>query len=861
MHEASDQDRGERSRRAWRSLGAFAAVVVAGLLMLLVAESWSGGSPSNATPAAAGLPAVDTVGVDARRVPAAAATDADATPGSSTERVLEATPEVIHILGRCVAAENGEPLAGCSVSLRQGESEQQITTDTDGLFQFACAFVASSSPDLTCESAGRVPRKAWWGRLVAGQVEDLGDVALPRGFELRGIVVDPFGKPVPGVTMMFNGPPLQLRGGHADQGLAGAISGADGTFVSVDGLAFAGAWHLWIVGGYDLRSPDRFTVDAEHGAEPLRIVVAERPAIAGVCVDGSGVPVANVHLTTDQGGDGFSKENGVFRIIASRGDPGGAARILVVASGASEAIPDESLHPWGTVDVRVVLRPPVVAELTVVTADTGEPVEEFAVICRPDRDLVFALMCDRHGGRHPDGKVTIDQVTRGCNALLVLPAADDLGASEPVFFDGGSAGTRLRVALPRLRPCAVIVSDDAGEVVVGARVDLVCTGGRELSADWSPDRSARGIGSWPFGPMPFERLAQADTDANGMAMLRVGEHRRGLVLRVRAQNCAPLLLPDPPLVIGGAPLRVRLVRTGALAGSVELHGQPHESVHVRLEYRQGGPLPLQLAYGMAVQPDGSFEQRELPAGEVQAGVVLQVSHYLPGGTIAVALASRMGSERTVRIEPGHTAHLELDLGDVRRATLRVTVTLDGVPAAGQSFDLEAQDSGLRNGRYDADANGRFFAGELLPGRYRLLAVSPERRALPMVAAQEVELAPAQTRDVAFTLQARRLQVRLLDAVGKPAADLEVDAQCGHASARMRTDADGGLTFAPAPELPITLRSPRTRLPPGDRGVVYDESSGFHVRADEPALWSLSTQMPQDRSAHEVVLKLPPLPPK
>ena len=62
-------------------------------------------------------------------------------------------------------------------------------------------------------------------------------------------------------------------------------------------------------------------------------------------------------------------------------------------------------------------------------------------------------------------------------------------------------------------------------------------------------------------------------------------------------------------------------------------------------------------------------------------------------------------------------------------------------------------------------------------------------------------------------------------------------------------------------VPALYNLARTKLLPGGIGGVYDEFSGCYVCADEPATWSLSTQMPQDRSMHEVVLTLPPLPPK
>jgi len=235
---------------------------------------------------------------------------------------------------------------------------------------------------------------------------------------------------------------------------------------------------------------------------------------------------------------------------------------------------------------------------------------------------------------------------------------------------------------------------------------------------------------------------------------------------------------------------------------------------------------MQLAYGIAVQRTAVRAARTA-GGELQVGVALQVPHYLPGDD-RHGFGVAHGQRTHVRIEPA-TPRTSNSTSATCAVTLRVTVTLGRVPQLAV-VRSRAQDSGMRNGRYEADVNGRFVAADLLPGATPA-AVSPERRALPMVAAQS-NWRPAQTRDVAFALQVRGYG-SLADA-GQTSCHL-TSKHMPHAP-RACAPTQTWAHVRAAPELPITLRHRAPSAAARPRRQLR-RASGFHVRRRRTATWS------------------------
>src|SRR5262245_30417033 len=90
----------------------------------------------------------------------------------------------------------------------------------------------------------------------------------------------------------------------------------------------------------------------------------------------------------------------------------------------------------GTTDGRLVISRSLGVELTVVEANTGVPVEDYAVQCEVVADHTWGSMNARSGGHHPDGRLLVGGLTRGRrHALRVIPADRALGLSERLTFD------------------------------------------------------------------------------------------------------------------------------------------------------------------------------------------------------------------------------------------------------------------------------------------------------------------------------------------------------------------------------------------------------------------------------------------
>src|SRR5690606_11638321 len=108
-------------------------------------------------------------------------------------------PQLAFVRGRCVAGEDGTPLAGCTVTFdgfpansaliaRYGQSDwedpEPTLTGADGRFEIAFVPPPPYQHSLDVQAPGRVPRTARWGPFRPGQVEDLGDIRLQRGHEV-----------------------------------------------------------------------------------------------------------------------------------------------------------------------------------------------------------------------------------------------------------------------------------------------------------------------------------------------------------------------------------------------------------------------------------------------------------------------------------------------------------------------------------------------------------------------------------------------------------------------------------------------------------------------------------------------------
>ncbi|MBC8328309.1 MAG: sigma-70 family RNA polymerase sigma factor, partial [Planctomycetes bacterium] len=420
--------------------------------------------------------------------------------------VTPVAPDRIRLVGRCVDAETGAPLPRCEVTL-SAESDEPVQefrwrieapalTGQDGRFQAEWP-AAGSAIYVQIAAAEHAVRQAGWsarrGDLpAAGATIDLGDVPMLPAWPIRGRVVDQEGAPLEAVMIAVGSQPQTLNDSHRYSQEERASSDRDGWFETEHPVP-AGTFPLR--GGtasHRLRSPLQVTVPPGGLAEPVVVVVRAMPSVAGVCLDESGEPVPNLHLSlranprywteSDSGGfpSAMSREDGSFRLYAVVDD---RPEVLVeVSQGDCEPLHEAVECLLGAEDVVVCVLSTLSFPLEVVDAATGEPVEDFRYSCMPEDRQGFTASRIQEGQHYPDGKTVVRGVWRGRNLLLVHPLGKEYARPEPiaVFAEEGRLQP-VRVELEPLRAVRIRVVDEKGGPVTGTAVEAARPGNVDLT--------------------------------------------------------------------------------------------------------------------------------------------------------------------------------------------------------------------------------------------------------------------------------------------------------------------------------------------------------------------------------------------
>jgi len=788
---------GARDEPRWRGR-------IVALLLLCVAVGWflrgDGGNvappPTHDVASSARPPAVLEATRAANPNDGATRTDRDA---AAPEPELPSEPDgegVGTFRGRCVAAEDGRPLAGCEV---KATSKHVTVTAADG------TFVVGHPPgwsDLTISGPQRARRLIRPGPVVAGTTYELGDVTLARGFPITGRVVDANGAPVADLGVYVLGLGVGPDGRHESTGAEGG-SGADGSFTLAPLLA-AGRWNVRVMGAR-LQGDSDFVVDAATGAPPLLLVVApalQVRTIRGVVVDDVGEPVDGVLLDARVAGSmAQSKADGTFSIAArpARDDD----ELVVRVPARCDTDPTPRPVRWGSDDVRIVLRR--AAALTVdVVDDAGTPVTGFGVSLTSEPQLVQGEERSRGHATHENGRAVIAPARRGRAVLRVFPHDVDLLPSQPVELTVVDAMPPVRVVVERARQCLVEVVGARGEPVANATVELVrMHAPLEQSFGEALVPGKRGATTlWYRQSRQPERIDRATTDAAGHTTLLVPRDLQGTLLRCDMPPFAPFHRVAPALR-PGVPLRIELAASGAIAGKVVLDGTPPASVRVELRGVGANVRAIDQSF-VELAADGSFRFDRLAAGPWS---VLANTHvvWAADASTTTATVPLPATARTVAVVAGQTVHVEIT--GVPRATgsLRGVVRCDARDLRGWTADLVRSDANARHGPFVLAADGSFEATKLLPGRMRLAL----RRAgassgeLGAVLAEEIDVLPDAHIVREFSFVPRRAVIELRNPDGSPFAGrfglrcgLEID--WSESGARSVLD--------PAPELPIAFRA-------------------------------------------------------
>lgn len=753
---------------------------------------------------------------------------AGTTAGSLQRReVLAASPPSEATLrGRCVDAE-GVPLANVEARLvgSDGQSRAAIqkhtTTFADGTFAFTLAPPPSFQFQLELRREQHVAQRSMWREIAAGAITDFGDVVLPDGARIQGRVLDTDSHAVGAaqVTLhrLFPEPqspdfePLEFwKAATADDGSFAFAAVPPGNFeVDVDDRCIA-------KGGTFCVGP---------GLTPMTLAIevlakVEGPRITGVVTDENEQPLGGVlvrtdlalrHATRATGGDGR------FEIRHREGDPDAAPRLRAECSGFDDWRSSDPV-PWSTSDLVIVMRRSSGLELRVTDAATGSPVEDYQVRAWPEQGARYSgLPAPKAVGPHPGGIARLADLPRGFVRLVVEPRDEQLLVSAPQLCEVGNATTRVDVVLQRACTRDLRLQYHDGSAVAGSIVQLADPHGLPLDMA-SRVLSAADLYCMEAGD-PRRRkhadcLQEVITDARGTARLRgpAGAHP---ALLLRGPGHVPQVLTDVDLD-EPAPLVVTVMRGASLDGRVtpiavlgylrQYDGhlpargpvpQPLRHVAPRITLRRLRPVDgvqedyplghvLETRAFVIPEDDGSFHVGGIPPGTWD--VLLQEQHL-----------TRL---TTVTLRDGEHRRLDLDLGALLPATMRLTVLWNGNAAAAAKVSLRGTSPDQPNSvpriiAQRTDGSGSIEC-ELLPGTWSLRLIDFQAdlgRDVAFRASSTFSVRAGETREALLQVLTGTLLVKVLDASGNPAIGVDlvlIDGNGGHRSHLPVTDADGCL---------------------------------------------------------------------
>lgn len=702
-------------------------------------------------------------------------------------------PAMAILRGRCVD-EQGRPVSGVSVELR--DPAQEVSTTEDGRFEFQLA--PPSSVEMTLMAKTIVPVFARFTDVVAGATKDLGDVVLHAGATVRGRVVDTHGTPVAGRLLRIypeadKAEPFQQLTGKKP------VTNGDGTF-SYTWRAVPGDYrfvveHELIVTGAQLTIPvGTAVVDHDIVITPH----AELETVTGIVVDTDGNPIADVDCT----GIGFrvrTDTKGRFEGVRGADDAPEGLRTLrlnkdgyepFAFSGQPGAEGEHAPIPWGTRDRRFVMHAAAALQVRVIDA-RGEAVTDYAIRAFPKpgstthyRSTDFEV---RSEGHHDQGIARISGLLRGPTVVFVEPARDDLAVSTFVGVELGAGPTPellIRLEPSRNRVARLQLPD--GTRVVGSRLRLVDPLGLRFDLR-TPYRS---MPDWMTltGPDKLLLLQEATTDARGEVRLH-GPSQRPLGLFLLGPGHRPQLVRD--LVLDGEPLVITVSPGARLVG----HAHPAElvrDIRKRAGLPEEGLLEFQRRPGtvnrlpgfrlvrgkerypdasdMASIPDadGNFCIDGADAGSWQLWLTTYDAETRITDSDAVA---------TVTLRDGETTAVHVDLAAWAPGELKGLVLRNDKPLARESHLTALLDGGIDAAGRDSwqsvqirtDAEGRFVL-RTRQTTLRLQLSAGSAAGWQQLSFAETAFVPAAGHvEQTFHLSTGTLRVLLRDADDKPVA--------------------------------------------------------------------------------------------
>lgn len=710
-------------------------------------------------------------------IPASAASPDDSAPVSAP------LSTGLRFVGRCVAAEDGAPLAGVRVRLsgsvgndrlakelgqEHWEPPPPLETGADGRFEFQIAHLPAHQFFLNAQHADRVMRTDRWSPgFAAGAVVDLGEVPMARGQRLRGRAQDADGRPV-GAIVSLRGLPLPLRPDGGGGETLSARTTADGSFEFPSAVP-PGEWPVFAEGeGWMSEHPSVVHV-GEWEAPPLLIVTMRAlVSIEGRVLDEGGAPVTRAYVSVRErrgnyGESDWSDAEGRF-VIHQRNLDDAPVSLRVEADGfRAQEFP--TMLDWGAREVVLTISRGGSVTLRVIERESGAPVTHFG-LRSADGPAGARLGGLRLDGEHPQGLLTVDGLQRGLNQLRVVPTDLDLLPSAVLEVDASApAAEPLVVKVERLQAFEVVVRFRDGRPAAGSQLRIF---DRPLQHElgWEDLRNSnREI----YTKEPLALLmAQAVAGADGRARLFAPAGAAEVFLDARGPHLPSTHALVRPLA-QPPPIEILVARGAVLRGTVRMPAASAGTYGVILRFLQ--PDGAELGVPGKTQPealpaDGSFSFTALEAGNYRLYLGTRMRFKSPDG------GSRSGWQpldtplADVVLGPDEVRVLELDAA-LAECGVTAQCFLDGAPLAQRPVALSraSRDSGhatwISYGSFLTDAAGRVQADGLLPGDYVATALieSADGGTRELVARSAAQLVAGTVNVCRFDFRKRTIRIQ------------------------------------------------------------------------------------------------------
>ena len=615
--------------------------------------------------------------------------------GEKKTGVMITIPRGVAVTGR-VTDKDKKPLSGVAVeaiesandpmggmrrmvmSNMQQRSDDTYRTGSDGTFSVR---VKEGTYDLAFKREGYAA-KSVRGTKVDSSTKPI-DVVLDPGVEISGRITRG-GVGVEGVNVRS----------IAQDGMSSAVSGADGAFRVTD--LTPGQVML------NVAKPDSFIQEMRSVSAPTKDLVIEVPAggrITGRVLDkNSHQPVTSfmAGVTTSRSGGGmtimmppmqkqFTSDDGSFVL---EGIKPGMTQVVVNAPGYTTArVPNIEVEDGKTApDVEVDVE--TGAKLTGrVTGPDGSPLS--GVFVRNDQMGGNARVMrfdgnDNSATTDPSGEYTIDSLEPG-EKTLSFSRNGYISQQKTVTVAGGK-DARLDVQMSTGIRATGFVVTDSGAPVADATV-MAGSGATDGGRNGRSDAN---------GAFTIEGLAPGHYTFNAS---KTG-YTAGIVR-------------DVDIATSG-PVRIILKNGGVITGHVNgLTPQEIEQTTVYASAAGGGPMGSSTA---PVDSGGNFRIEGAPSGTVR--ITARTGAMFGGSTKSAA-------PKTVELEPGGTAQVDIDFKSSTVIRGRVTRNGAAVPNAQVMFMPHGAKS-QTSASTSADGDGRYELSGLDDGTYTVQAVDMER---------------------------------------------------------------------------------------------------------------------------------------